>query len=103
MRFLWSLKLIDDELAKLMKDGITDDELSKAKNIAEAQFVGGRQGMYTKALQLANYNRYYGDTELINNELERYLKVTKEDVLRVAKKIFTGKNRVVLTYLPKKG
>lgn len=94
---------LDAEIEKLMAEGVTDDELKKAKNIAEAQFVGGRQGMYTKALQLANYNRYYKNTELINNELDLYLEVTKEDILRVAKKIYTGKKRVVLTYLPKKG
>lgn len=94
---------IDAEIAKLLATGVTDAELQKAKNITEAQFVGSRTGMYNKALQLANYNRYYGSTELINKELERYMKVTKADILRVAKRILDKKHRVVLTYLPVRG
>jgi len=50
---------------------------------------------------LANYEMYYGDANLINTELERYLKVTKEDIQRVAKKYFVPSNRVILYYLPK--
>lgn len=94
---------IDAEIAKLLATGVTDAELQKAKNITEAQFVGSRTGMYNKALQLANYHRYYGSTDLINKELERYMKVTKADILRVAKRILENKHRVVLTYLPVRG
>jgi predicted Zn-dependent peptidase len=53
------------------------------------------------AEDLANYEMYFGDANLINTELERYLKVTKEDIKRVANKYFTPSNRVVLYYLPK--
>ena len=41
------------------------------------------------------------DANLINTELERYLKVSKEDIQRVANKYFVPSNRVVLYYLPK--
>ena len=41
------------------------------------------------------------NTSLINDELDRYLKVAKEDIMRVAKKYFHKDNRVVLYYLPK--
>lgn len=94
---------IDKQLADVVANGVTEEELQKAKNITEAQFVGGRTGMYTKALQLANYNRYYESTSLINNELDLYLSITRADIQRVAKRVFSTQNRVVLTYLPKKG
>jgi len=96
-------KAIDQQLDDVIANGVTEAELQKAKNITEAQFVGGRKGMYTKALQLANYNRYYESTNLINEELDRYLAVTTADIQRVAKRVFATPNRVVLTYLPKKG
>lgn len=94
---------IDKEIEKLVRNGVTDAELQKAKNVTESQFVGGRTGMYNKALQLANYHRYYGSTELINKELERYMKVTTADVKRVAKRLLENKQRVILTYLPVRG
>ncbi len=44
---------------------------------------------------------YYGDANLINNEIDRYMKVTREDIQRVAKEYFRKDNRVVLHYVPK--
>ena len=96
-------KAIDEQLATVVKNGVTDAELQKAKNITEAQFISGRRGMYSKALQLASYYRFYDGTALINNELDRYLAVTTADIQRVAQRVFSTPNRVVLTYLPKKG
>ncbi|MGB3469063.1 MAG: insulinase family protein, partial [Cyclobacteriaceae bacterium] len=53
------------------------------------------------AESLADYHTYYGDANLINSEIERYRKVTKEDLKRVANKYLTKDNRVVLYYLSK--
>jgi predicted Zn-dependent peptidase len=44
---------------------------------------------------------YFGDANLVNTELEKYNKVTREDVLAVAKKYLNKNNRVVLHYVPK--
>jgi len=44
---------------------------------------------------------YYGDANLINTELNRYLAVTKDDIKKAANKYYTNNNRVVLHYLPK--
>ena len=47
------------------------------------------------------YLMYFGDADLINTEIERYNKVTREDVMNVAKKFLNKDNRVVLYYVPK--
>jgi zinc protease len=52
------------------------------------------------AENLANYEMYYGDAGLINTELERYRKVTREDIRRVANKYFNKNQRVVIYWLP---
>jgi zinc protease len=96
-------KSLDRELQRVMADGVTDDELKKAKNILEASFIEGRMGVYEKALAFAGAYRFNKDTKSINEELARYLKVTKDDIKRVAKRILDTKGRIVLTYMPVKG
>ncbi|MGA0233689.1 MAG: insulinase family protein, partial [Saprospiraceae bacterium] len=44
---------------------------------------------------------YFGDANLINTEIDRYLAVTKEDIMEAAKKYLQPDRRVVLYYLPK--
>lgn len=92
---------INEEIEKVVKNGITNEELVKAKNITESQFVNSKKNVAEKAIELARLYSYYGDASIINTELENFKRVTKEDVKRVAKLFLGTKNRVVLTYLPK--
>lgn len=94
-------KIIDEEVKKLQTELVSDNELQKVKNQIEAQFVAGNSRVVGIAESLANYHMYYGDANLINTEVNRYLKVTKEDIRNVAKKYLNKNNRVVLYYLPK--
>ena len=80
---------------------ISDEEFQKLRNQVENDFISSNSRMAGIAESLANYHMYYGDANLINTELERYLAVTKEDILKAAEKYFNKNNRVVLHYLPK--
>ena len=71
------------------------------KNQTENDFISSNSRIAGIAESLANYKMYFGDTNLINTELDRYLAVTKEDIQRVAKQYYNTNNRVVLHYLPK--
>lgn len=95
-------KLIFKEIDKVIEKGITDEELTKAKNIKESEFIFSKKDVMEKAQTLARYNSYYNDPSLINDELKKFLAVTKDDVQRVAKTYFGTKNRVILYYVPKK-
>jgi len=44
---------------------------------------------------------FFGDANLINNEIDRYLAVTREDIQAAAKKYLVKSNRVTLHYIPK--
>lgn len=94
-------KAIDVELEKVMKELITEKEFQKVRNQVESQFVQQNASMVGVAEQLANYHVYFKDANLVNTEIDRYNKIKREDLIRVAKKYLTKENRVSLYYLPK--
>ncbi len=89
------------EIDKVKKDGITAEEYNKLENQAENDFVQQNQKDIGVATNLATYYTFQGNADLINTELDRYRKVTKDDIKRVANKYFTKENRLVVYYLPK--
>lgn len=92
---------MDAEVEKVKDELISEKEFQKIKNQVESQFVLQNSSMVGIAEQLANYHVYFGDANLINTEIERYNKVTREDLQRVAKRYLSKDNRVVLHYMPK--
>jgi zinc protease len=84
------------EFEKVKTEPISDDELQKLRNQIETEFITGNSSMAGIAESLANYHTYFGSANLINTEIERYMAVTKEDMMAVAKKYYTKDNRVVL-------
>lgn len=94
-------KSIDAQIEMVQNELISDVEFQKLKNQTENDFISSNSRIAGIAESLANYKMYFGDTNLINNELDRYLAVTKEDIQRVAKEYYNTNNRVVLHYLPK--
>ncbi|HEY5824228.1 MAG TPA: pitrilysin family protein [Cyclobacteriaceae bacterium] len=94
-------KAMDTEVDRVKTELISEKEFQKIRNQVESQIVQQNSSMVGVAEQLANYYVYFGDANLINTEIDRYMKVTREDLQRVAKKYINKDNRVVLHYLPK--
>lgn len=92
---------INNEVEKLKTELISDMEFAKLKNQVENDFISANSTLAGIAESLANYHMYFGDADLINTEIDRYLDVTKEDIRRVAQQYYVPENRVVLYYLPK--
>lgn len=92
---------IDEEVIDLQNNLISETEFQKLLNQVENDVVNQSSTVAGVAERLANYKMYFGDTDLINTEIERFKSVTREDIRRVAGKYFNKKNRVVLYYLPK--
>ena len=87
------------EINKVKALGITDAELEKLKNQVESSFVQSNGTMRGIAESLANYHMYYGDANLINNEIDRYMSVTAEDIQAAAVKYYDHDRRVILYFL----
>lgn len=93
-------KVLSEELAKVVKNGVTQEELTKAKNLEEASSIMANKNTLSKAMNIAQYWAYYDKPGMINTEIDKYLKVTLDDIKRVAKKYLDTDNKVILTYMP---
>ncbi len=92
---------VDAQIQRVQQELMSEEEFQKLRNQIEADFITGNSSIVGVAESLANYHMYFGDANLINTEIQRYLEVTREDIQRVANKYFIPTNRVVLYYLPK--
>lgn len=95
-------KSIDVEITKVQNELISDNDIQKLKNIFENQFVNANASIQGIASSLATYHVLYGNTNLINKEIEIYRGITKEDIRDVAKKYLNVNQRVIINYLPEK-
>lgn len=92
---------IDIELQKIKTDFVTLDELTKVKNKIEASHVFGEVEVLNKATNLA-VAELLGDAEIVNQEVEKYLAVTVEQIKEQANSIFRKENCSTLYYNTKK-
>jgi predicted Zn-dependent peptidase len=92
---------MNEEIDLVKNEMISEKEFQKLRNQVENDFISGNASVRGLAENLANYHVYFGDANLINNEIERYMNVSREDIQAVAKKYLNDENRVVLYYLPK--
>lgn len=93
--------MIAEALAEFEKRGVTDDDLNRFKASFESDEVQSLQSVSGKASKLAFYQTFTGNANYIKQDLDRYKKVTKEDVIRVYNQYIKGKNCVVLSVVPK--
>ena len=91
---------MNEELEKLKREKISDDELQKVKNKTESMIAFEDMSLMNRANSLAYYE-LLGDATLMNTELDRYNKVTVEDVQQLSNEIFTGENSSTIWYLSK--
>ena len=94
--------LSDEEVAKIQTDLISEKDFQKLQNQFESQFVNSNSSIEGIAGSLATYYMLYGDVNLINNEIDIYRNITREDIQAVAKKYLNPNQRLILDYLPKK-
>jgi predicted Zn-dependent peptidase len=90
----------NEELERLTREVVTDDELARAQALVEADELGALQRVEERADRLSMYATLFDDPGMINSMLSRYLAVTPEDIRVAAADVFRADNRVVLTYLP---
>ncbi|MFM7357165.1 MAG: M16 family metallopeptidase [Sediminibacterium sp.] len=88
---------LEMELIKLVNKGITSEELEKVKNKTESMIVFEDMSLTNRAASLAHYE-LLEDASLMNTELERYRRVTVDDIVSAGKNIFREENSNTMFY-----
>ncbi len=98
--FEQEMRVILDEFAT---EGVSDNDLTKIKASFESSFINGLTSVSGKVSQLADYQTIAGNANYIEEDLSRYLAVTKEDIMRVFNEYIYNKPGVLLSVLPNDG
>ena len=93
---------MDEEIVKIQTDLISEKAFQKLQNQFENNYVNSNASVVGIAGSLAQYYVMFGDTNLINSEIDIYRSVTREEIRNVANKYLNNNQRLILEYLPKK-
>jgi zinc protease len=91
---------LEEELEKLKAEVVNETELQKVKNKTESIIAFEDLTLMNRANSLAFYE-LLGDADLMHTELDRYNKVTAEDIHNASNTIFKKTNSSTLWYLSK--
>jgi predicted Zn-dependent peptidase len=89
------------EIDAVWRDGIDRAELERAVALVQTSFVSSMQQAGERADRLSMFATYFGNPELVNEEVERYQAVTTDDVNRFAHERLGENNRASLLYVPR--
>jgi zinc protease len=88
------------ELDRVRAQAPDEAELMRARTQIASSVVRSRQTNSGIALMLVQSTAERGDPGLVNDDLARYLAVTGDDVVRVARTYLRPENRTVVEYIP---
>jgi predicted Zn-dependent peptidase len=93
-------QLLWEEVEKIKAQGISAEELNKAKRQFIAGQIMSRQMVLSKAEAIQHASFMHNDIESVNTDLDKYNAVTVDDIKRVAAKYLVPSNRTVVTVVP---
>lgn len=91
---------IEEEVAKVRNELMSERDFEKLQNKFENNYVNSNSSVADIANSLASYYLLYNDTNLINNEIDIYRKISREEIKDVANKYLKPNQRVIIEYLP---
>lgn len=89
------------EVERIVAEGITAEELEKAKNGFRRDHVFSRQTSMGIAEAVQHYVHFHDSVDEINTDMQKYLAVTAADIQRVARTYLVPANSFTLLVVPK--
>ena len=93
-------RAMDAEIARVASDGITADELTRAKNRAEVEYAHQIENYDSRADLIGMMATYFGDPGMVQTWLEPYRAATGDGLQRVARQYLVPDNRVTSLFVP---
>jgi predicted Zn-dependent peptidase len=93
-------KAIYDEIEAVQKDGVTTQEIEKARTQYLRSQIQSRQSSLFTAMRLGQYAAYFDEPDLINTIFDKFNAVTAEQIKQAAQKYLVTPGRAVVTTLP---
>ena len=91
---------LNNEIEQVLKNGVTEAELEKAKSRFLTGKLQERETVNGKASALGQAVVVYGDATRVNTDLAKLQAVTTAEIKEVMNRYITGKKKVVVEYLP---
>lgn len=96
-----SLKAVRNELYKARTQLVTGEELERAKNTVLFEYVSGLQSLGGKAYALALNEVVMGDYKYLFSDLDRYTRISAEDIRQAAAQYLTPARRNEFRIVPR--
>ncbi|PZR24803.1 MAG: peptidase M16 [Citrobacter freundii] len=93
--------LVKEAFAEFEKRGVTDEDVEQFKTQFEARTINGLASVSGKVSQLAAFQTFTGNPNMIKTLMTQYSALTKEDVMRAYEKYIKGKPHVIVSTLVK--
>lgn len=91
---------VAEAFTRFEEEGFTQADLDRIKAGIETGFYNGLSSVLGKAFQLAQYNIFANDPGYINQDIQKTLAVTKEEVMRVYQQYIKDKDFVATSFVP---
>lgn len=93
-------RAFEEELERLGREPVTDDELTRARALIETYELEALQRVDERADRLSMFAALLDDPDMINRQLDRYLAVGASEIQAAAAEVLRPDNRAVVTYVP---
>lgn len=93
-------KSVDEEVSRLIRDGLTAEELERYRSKIELGMLARLQQVEARADALNQYEFFFGEPNSFQRDLDRYRKATPGDVQKWAAATLKPDERVIIRVLP---
>jgi zinc protease len=88
------------EIDRIRADGVSAEEVERAVALLQTALVSALQSAGDRADRLSMFATYFGDPALVNEQADRYARVTASQVNALARELLGEDNRASLVYVP---